>query len=73
MKLFFMTPDEGAYNSVIAAASSVVRDQPELYKGAYLEGYKGKISTPSKAAQDAELATDLWTTTESFLGSVRLE
>jgi hypothetical protein len=72
MGVVFKSWDKGAYNSVIAAASPVVRQHPEKYKGAYLEGANGKISEPSQLAQDPELAAELWKTTEDFLKSIGL-
>jgi hypothetical protein len=73
MKYFFKSPDEGAYNSVIAAASPRVRQYPEMYKGAYIEGDNGNLAKPSKAAENPETATELWATTEEFLTSIKLQ
>ncbi|KAG2346400.1 hypothetical protein BDR05DRAFT_878522, partial [Suillus weaverae] len=36
MSLFFLHPDQGAYNSTFSAASEEVAKQCEKYKGAYL-------------------------------------
>jgi hypothetical protein len=72
MKLFFVNPDEGSHTSVIAAASPMVREKPEVYKGAYLEPV-GKIATPSKAARNAELSHELWETVEAFVTRIGLE
>lgn len=72
MRLFFKGLDEGAYNSVIAAASPEIRKEAETYRGAYLEGDGAKITEPSKLAQDEGLAKDLWATTESFVRSIGL-
>ena len=73
MSVFFKTWDQGAYNSVFAAASPVVREHPEIYKGVYIEGDYGKVVAPSKDAQDAEIAAELWKTTESFVESIGLD
>ncbi|KDQ54353.1 hypothetical protein JAAARDRAFT_209454 [Jaapia argillacea MUCL 33604] len=59
-------PSEGAYNSVFAAVSPVVRSKPAEFRGAYLMPV-GKISNPSKLAQSDELAKELWDTTERVL------
>jgi NAD(P)-dependent dehydrogenase (short-subunit alcohol dehydrogenase family) len=72
MNVVFKSWDKGAYNSVIAAASPIVRQHPEKYKGAYLEGANGKISEPSRLAQDPEVAAELWKTTEDFVKSIGL-
>jgi hypothetical protein len=72
MRLFFKTWDKGAYNSVFAAASPVVREHPEIYKGAYIEKDHGKVMKPSENAQDPEIAAELWKTTEEFLESIGL-
>ena len=73
MSIFFKTWDQGAYNSVFAAASPVVRKRTEIYKGAYIEGDYGKVVASSKNAQDAEIAAELWKTTESFVESIGLD
>ena len=72
MRIFFKTWDQGAYNSVFSAASPLVREHPEIYQGAYIEGDYGKVATPSKNARDIEIAAELWETTESFLESIGL-
>jgi hypothetical protein len=71
-KLFFKTWDKGAYNSVIAAASPVVRQHAKIYKGAYIEGDYGKVVKPSKNARDLDIAAELWKTTEELLANIRL-
>lgn len=71
--LFFKTWDQGAYNSVIAAASPAVRNHPEMYKGAYIEGDYGKVTKPSKDAQNTEIAAELWKTTVEFVASIGLD
>jgi len=49
MSMFFEAWDQGAYNSVFfASASPFVQEQPEIYKGAYIEREYGKVATPSK-------------------------
>lgn len=70
LKTFLKTPDEGAFTSVIAAASADIKSKPEKYKGAYLEP-NGVIATPSKSATNAEWASELWETTENILAEAR--
>jgi len=71
LKLFFKNTKKGAHTSVIAAASAKIRENAEMYKGAYLEPV-GTLAVPSKVAQNAELGQELWTTTETFLTSIGL-
>jgi NAD(P)-dependent dehydrogenase (short-subunit alcohol dehydrogenase family) len=71
MKLFFTNPNEGSHTSVIAAASPDVRENADMYKGAYLEPV-GKVTHPSKVAQNAELSHELWATAETFLSNIGL-
>ena len=73
MRLFFKTWDQGSYNSLIAATSPVVHEQPEVYKGAYIEGDYGKVRKPSKDAQDPKSASELWVVTEKFLNDIGVE
>ncbi|QRV98478.1 oxidoreductase family protein [Ceratobasidium sp. AG-Ba] len=65
---FFITPDNGALTSLFAATSPAVRANPEKFKGKYLTPYD-KITTPSKLAQDEELAKRLWDLSEKILAS----
>lgn len=66
MGLFFITPEVGAYNSCFAAASPLVRQHPEKYKGAYLFPV-GVFTEPGENAKRGDLALDLWETTERIL------
>ncbi|KDR76490.1 hypothetical protein GALMADRAFT_246871 [Galerina marginata CBS 339.88] len=70
MSLFVMTPDEGAHTSCFAAASPLVRQEADKYKGAYLEPIK--ISQASENARKIELQDQLWETTEKYLQSLDL-
>jgi hypothetical protein len=70
LSFFCKTCDQGAYNSVFAAASPIIRKSPELYKASYISGDYGKLKKPSKNAQDPEIASGLWDLTESFLKSI---
>ncbi|KZT10383.1 NAD-P-binding protein [Laetiporus sulphureus 93-53] len=61
------TPSRGAYTSVFAAVSPLVREQEQLYKGAYLQP-PGRLSAPpNEDARKPELAEELWNTTEEIL------
>jgi len=66
MGLFFVVPEVGAYNSCFAAASPLVRQHPEKYKGAYLVPV-GVIEEAGKNAKREDLALELWETTERVL------
>ena len=72
MGIFFKTWDQGAHNSTFSAASPLIREHPEIYRGAYIEGNYGKVGTPSKNARDADVAADLWKTTQGFVESIGL-
>jgi hypothetical protein len=70
---FFLVPaDEGAYNSLFAAASKKIQAEPEKYRtGVYLlEKPPGTIAPPSAAAQDDKLGEDLIQLTEKFLKDI---
>jgi hypothetical protein len=71
--LFYKKWDQGGYNSAFAAASPLVRANPEAYKGKYIEGDYGKVVKPSKKARDIGLAADLWAVTEAFVKSKGLD
>ncbi|KAF8965855.1 hypothetical protein BDZ97DRAFT_1810018 [Flammula alnicola] len=71
MWLLAKTPDEGAYNSCLAAASPLVRESPEKYKGAYLMPV-GRIAEPAANAKDVGTQDDLWDTTERYLDGLNL-
>ncbi len=66
MRVISMPPDEGAYTSVFAAGSSVVREQAEEYNGSYLEP-QGRLSKAAPNALKVELQDELWATTEKYL------
>jgi NAD(P)-dependent dehydrogenase (short-subunit alcohol dehydrogenase family) len=71
--LFFKTWDQGAYNSVIAAASPVVRQNPDVYRAAYIQGDYGKVKKPSVDASNPEAATELWEVTSNYLKDIGVE
>lgn len=64
--MFFKKPDEGAYNSCFAAASPVVREEQEKYKGAYLMPV-GIISASAAVTRDVQVQDRLWGMTEVYL------
>ncbi|KAI0777279.1 NAD-P-binding protein, partial [Trametes elegans] len=68
LRQLFLSPSEGAYNSLFAAASPIVKAEKEKYKGAYLRPPAGTIvSPPAPQAESKELAEELWNTTEAIL------
>jgi len=69
MGLFFSVPETGAYTSCFAAASPLVRRNPEKYRGAYLVPV-GVITEPGDNAKRDDLALDLWETTEKILKEI---
>ncbi|KAH9941219.1 NAD(P)-binding protein [Epithele typhae] len=61
----FSTASVGAYPSVFAAASPVVKAQSDKYKGAYLR--PPCTIGPMELAEDEQRAKDLWSITERML------
>ena len=70
--LFFTTPSVGAYSTLFAAASPVVKAEREKYKGAYLvpPGKLAPVHAPQ--ADSAQLAEELWETTEAIVKQMEL-
>lgn len=70
-----LSPAEGALTSLFAATSPKVWSEKERYGGAYLVLF-GDIEMPSENAMNAELAEELWGTSEmvvkDVLGAERL-
>jgi hypothetical protein len=64
-----LSPAEGAFRSIFAATRPKVWTEKETYGGAYLVPF-GKFETPSENGQNAELAEELWKTTEEVVKSV---
>jgi hypothetical protein len=64
--MFAMFPDQGARNSLFAAASPVVRANPETYKGVYVVPY-GKVEELNANVRNPQLAKDLWESSEIAL------
>ncbi|KAL5520005.1 hypothetical protein ACEPAG_1665 [Sanghuangporus baumii] len=65
-QITFRSVRDGAGTLIIAAVSPGIRAEAEKYKGGYLMPI-GKLSNPSKQAQNGELARELWATTETLL------
>lgn len=57
---------DGSYTILFAAAAPEVKKDADRYKGSYLVPI-GKLASPSARAQNDELATELWDTTERFM------
>ena len=64
-----LSPAEGALTSLFAATSPKVWGERETYGGAYLVPFS-KLEAPSENAQNAELAEELWATSEQVVNSV---
>ncbi|KAF4828147.1 putative oxidoreductase [Colletotrichum tropicale] len=60
-RLTFLSPEQGAANSVFAAASRDVKENPAAYKGQFLLPM-GKIGVPASVASDEEQVRGLWNT-----------
>lgn len=73
IRALWAAPSRGALTSVFAATAPVVRDQPQLYGGAYLQP-PGKLGrAPNADARSLELAEELWDTTERLLRDIGVE
>ncbi|KAK2008310.1 daunorubicin C-13 ketoreductase [Colletotrichum eremochloae] len=58
----FISPDQGSFNALFAATSEKVRDEPEKYKGRYMEPI-GQLRTPHKIMNDPTQLEGLWNAT----------
>ncbi|KAG8736738.1 hypothetical protein FRC10_008980 [Ceratobasidium sp. 414] len=65
-RIIFVRPAEGALTSIFAAINPVVRAESDKYKGKYLTPV-GKVTVPSKLAQDVELSKRLWDLSEKVV------
>lgn len=61
-----MSPDVGSYTTLFAAASPLIKEQPEIFKGAYLRPV-AQLGKASDNAEREDLGTELWETTEKVL------
>jgi len=69
LRVFSIAPDKGALTSLFAAASPVIAQERQKFKGSYLIPY-GRIKEPSPTARDAKLAADLWKTTKLVISEL---
>lgn len=60
--------EQGAYTSLFAAADPVVWREKSKYGGAYLVPY-GVIAEVSEDAKNADLAKELWATSEKVISA----
>ncbi|KAM5539668.1 hypothetical protein V8D89_006777 [Ganoderma adspersum] len=68
-KLTFLSMADGARTPVFAATSPLMATRRDEYKGAYVVPF-GRVGTPPHPqAEDAELARELWDTTEGIIRS----
>ncbi|KDQ22191.1 hypothetical protein PLEOSDRAFT_1094912 [Pleurotus ostreatus PC15] len=65
-RLLMLTPVQGAYTSLFAAASPVVAKEKDKYKGAYLKPF-GVFVKPLKETEDEDRQEELWKLTEDAL------
>lgn len=68
LRLGCVEPLEGAYTSAFAAASPLVDADPGEYKGKYLVPV-GRVEKPNANGQNAQLAKDLWDSSEKALAA----
>ncbi|KAG8864655.1 hypothetical protein FRB96_005160 [Tulasnella sp. 330] len=66
---WYLSPQEGAFNSLFAATSPVVRAKKSTYAGAYLNPF-GVLKEPSPEAKDPVAARDLWETSERTISEM---
>jgi len=66
-----MSPIQGSYNPVFAAASKRVAENKDDHKGVYLQAHPtGTIAQLGNAVTDEKRAKSLWDTTECFLKNI---
>lgn len=66
VSLIELKPEQGSYTSLFAAASPLVRDKLDLYRGSYLVP-EGRISPSTEAGNSLDLARKLWETSEGII------
>ena len=64
--LVFGPVDKGVYTSLFAAAGKKVKEEPENYRGAFLDPV-AQLSKPSDDSLKEDLADDLWEVTNQVL------
>ena len=62
-----MSPNEGAYTSVFAAASPTVKTDRDKYKGAFLMPPGKLVESPLPELDNSGLAEEAWNTVETLL------
>lgn len=63
LTLSYLPQPLGAYNSLFAATSPIVKERHQDFAGAYLTPV-GKITKPGGGGDNAETARDCWETSE---------
>ena len=69
--LAFGSVDKGIYTSLFAAAGKKVKEEPENYRGAFLDPV-AQLSKPSDDSLREDLADDLWMVTNKVLKDARV-
>jgi len=69
--LAFVAVEKGIYTSLFAAAGKKIREEPENYRGAFLDPV-AQLSKPSDDALREDLADDLWKLTNRVLKDARV-
>lgn len=69
--LAFVPVDKGVHTSLFAAAGKKVKEEPENYRGAFLDPV-AQLSKPSEDALREDLADDLWSLTNEVLKDTRV-
>lgn len=64
--LAFVAVEKGVYTSLFAAAGKKVKEEPENYRGAFLDPV-AQLSKPSDDSLREDLADDLWGVTNQVL------
>ncbi|KAJ8482844.1 hypothetical protein ONZ45_g14808 [Pleurotus djamor] len=72
LRWMMYTPEEGAYTSLFAAASPVIRAEKDRFKGAYVKPF-GVVIEPLKQTKNAEIGEELVAFTEEFLREVGVD
>jgi len=70
MPYFTLTLDEGAYTSLFAATSPVVRANREFFKNGWLYPFTKMVPFPSEASKSDQLARTLWETSDGVVTAV---
>ena len=68
LKLFWASPEKGAWTSLLAATAVQVRQNPGMHRGKHIDAPE-KVKVASERARDVELAKALWETTKTVVGA----